>query len=126
MKEKRLGTTCSESTRIECIDKYQDTKMSKRVLLNRLKEYGLTHPHRKVNEAIFRHNISRELEGARNLLGYRAMWRKLHLKYDINVPRSAVEIVLRELDPVENRLMRAHRLKRRRSTIQDLLAWRRI
>ncbi|CAB4000560.1 Hypothetical predicted protein [Paramuricea clavata] len=73
--------------------------MSKRTLLNRLKQYGLTRRNCDINEAVLRQHISIELEGAGNLLGYRAMWRKLHLKYGINVPRSAVEILLREMDP---------------------------
>ena len=101
------------NTILDFLDKYHDIKMSKRTLLNRLKQYGLTRRNCDINEAVLRQHISIELEGAGNLLGYRAMWRKLHLKYGINVPRSAVEILLREMDPEGTRLRQAHRLKRR-------------
>jgi hypothetical protein len=83
------------NTILDFLDKYHDIKMSKRTLLNRLKKYGLTRRNCDINEAVLRQHISIELEGA----GYRAMWRKLHLKYGINVPRSALEILLREMDP---------------------------
>ena len=90
--------------------------MSKRTLLNCFKEYGLTRRNREIEEAILRQHISRDLEGSGILLSYRAMWRKLHLKYGINLPRSAVEILLRQMDPGGTRLRQAHRLKRRRYT----------
>ena len=104
------------NTILDFLDKYHDIKMSKRTLLNRLKEYGLSRRNCEIDEAILREHISRELEGPGNLLGYRAMWRKLHLKYDINVPRSSVEILLREMDPEGTRLRQARRLKRRKYT----------
>ena len=44
------------------------------------------------------------------------MWRKLHVKYGINVPRSAIEVLLREMDQEGTRLRQAHRLKRRKYT----------
>ena len=101
------------NTILDFLDKFHDIKMSKWTLLNRLKEYGLTRRNREMDEATLRQDISRELEGAGNLLGYRAMWRELHFKYGTNVPRSAVEILLREMDPEGTRLRQAHRLKRR-------------
>ena len=101
------------NTILDFLDKYHDIKMSKRTLLNRLKQYGLTRRNCDINEAVLLQHISKELEGAGNLLGFRAMWRKLHLKYGINVPRSAVEVLLREMNPEGTRLRQAHRLKRR-------------
>ena len=99
---------------LEFLDKYHDIRMSKRTLLNRLRDYGLNRRNRNVDEDLLRDHINRELQGSGNLLGYRAMWRRLHLKYDINVPRSAVEELMREIDPEGVRSRKAHRLKRRK------------
>ena len=106
------------NTILDFLDKYHDIKMSKRTLLNHLKEYGLSRRNCEIDEAnsILREHISRELEGPGNLRGYRAMWRKLHLKYCINVPRSFVEMLLREMDPEGTRFRQARRLKRRNHT----------
>jgi hypothetical protein len=76
---------------LEFLDKYHDIRMSKRTLLNHLRDYGLNRRNCNVDEDLLRDHINRELQDSGNLLGYRAMWRRLHLKYDINVPRSAVE-----------------------------------
>jgi hypothetical protein len=99
---------------LEFLDKYHDIRMSKRTLLNRLRDYGLNRRNRNVDEDLLRDHINRELQGSGNLLGYRAMWRRLHLKYDINVPRSAVEELMREIDPEGVRSRKAHMLKRRK------------
>ena len=90
---------------LEFLDKFHDIKMSKRTLLNRLKGYGLSKRSRNIHEDVLHKHIICELQGSGNLLGYRAMWRRLHLKYGINVPRSTVEELLREIDPegVRNR-----------------------
>ena len=104
------------NTILNFLDKYHDIKMSKRTLLNRLKEYGLSQRNCEIDEALLREHISKELEGPGRLLGYRAMWRKLHLKYGINVPQSSVEMLLREMDPEGTRLPQARRLKRRKYT----------
>ncbi|CAB4035623.1 PREDICTED: uncharacterized protein LOC107355381, partial [Paramuricea clavata] len=83
---------------LEFLDKYHDIRMR----------------NRNIDEDLLRDHINRELQGSGNLLGYRAMWRRLHLKYDINVPRSAVEELMREIDPEGVRSRKAHRLKRRK------------
>ena len=93
----------SYDTILEFLNEFHGISMSKRTLLNRLRGYGL----------------SSELQGSGNLLGYRAMWRRLSLKYEINVPRSAVEELLRQIDPEGVRSRRAHRLQRRRYVFQS-------
>ena len=57
--------------------------------------------------------ISSELEISGNCLGYRAMWQRLRLKYDLSVRRDTVMYLLQELDP-EGVQCRKHRRIRRR------------
>lgn len=100
-------------TILRFLEKFNDINMSKGTLLNRLKEYGLRRRGCGANEEEVRQYIQQELDGPGCLLGYRAMWRKLHSKYGINVPRAIVQDLLCELDPEGSNLRRAHRLKRR-------------
>ena len=104
----------SYNTILDFLNEFHGINMSKRTLLNRLRGYGLSRRSRNINVDVLRDHINRELQGSGNLLGYRAMWRRLHLKYGINVPRLAVEELLREIDPEGVRSRRAHRLQRRR------------
>jgi hypothetical protein len=101
------------ATILRFLEKDHDIKISKRTLLNRLKQYGLRRRGRDVDDDIVREHIRRELDGSGSLLGYRSMWRRLHSKYGINVPRSTVQALLRDLDPEGTKLRKAHRLKRR-------------
>ena len=89
----------SYNTILDFLNEFHGINMSKRTLLNRLRGYGLSRRSRNINVDVLRDHINRELQGSGNLLGYRAMWRRLHLKYEINVPRFAVEELLREIDP---------------------------
>ena len=100
-------------TILRFLKKFHDINISRGTLLNRLKEYGLRRRRCVVNEGNIRHCIQQELDGSGGLLGYRAMWRKLHFKYGINVPRSVVQDLLFELDPEGCNARRVHRLKRR-------------
>jgi hypothetical protein len=50
----------------------------------------------------------RELDGCGSLLGYRAMWKQMRSKYGIQVPRLAVQKLLKELDPEGSKLRKAH------------------
>ena len=100
------------NTILSFLERNHGIKISKRMLLNRLNEYQLRRRHRNVDEEIVRECILRELDGSGSLLGYRSMWHILHSKYGINVPRSVVQVVLAELDPVGTQQRKAHRLKR--------------
>lgn len=95
------------------LEKYHGIKISRGTLLNKLSALGLRRRELNVDEDAVRHIILRELQGPGRLLGYRPMWRKLHQKYGINVPRYAVQYLLRELNPEGSRLRQARRLKRR-------------
>ena len=66
-----------------------------------------------MDDQLLRQLILQELDGPGRLLGYRALWRKLQLKYSIRTPRSTVQTLLRELDPERLRLCQIHHLKQR-------------
>ena len=49
--------------------------------------------------------IKLEMQGAGTLAGYRYIWHSLHLKHHVNVLRSLVASILKEIDP-EGKLRR--------------------
>lgn len=99
---------------LQFLQRYHGITMCYRTLLNRLKFYGLRRRECQFDEVQVRRCIQQELQSSGSLLGYRAMWRKLLLKYNIQVPRHTVQILLHELDPEGSELRRAHRLRRRK------------
>ena len=100
-------------TIIKLLEKFHDITISKGTLLNKLKEYGLRRRGNVVDQNRVRECIQLELDGSGQMLGYRAMWRRLQSKYDIQVPRLVVQTILPEIDPEGSRLRRANRLRRR-------------
>ena len=66
-----------------------------------------------MDDQLLRQLVLQELDGPGRLLGYRALRRKLQLKYSIRTPWSTVQILFRELDSEGSRLRQIHRLKRR-------------
>ena len=108
-----FGKNYKYTTILEFLEKFHDIKISKRTLLNKLKEYGLSRRTYNANEEQIRQCIQRELDGSGQLLGYRAMWRRLRSMYNINVRRVTVQSLLKEMDPEGTKLRRSHRLKRR-------------
>ena len=74
------------STILLFLERGHDIKISKRTLLNRLKQCGLRRRGRDEDEGMVKEYVNRELDGSGSLLGYRAMWRRLHSKYgcDLN------------------------------------------
>ena len=100
------------ATILNFLERFNNIKISRGTLMNRLKQYGLCRRGRHVDEGVVQEYI-RELYGSGSLLGYRSMWRRLHSKHGINVPRSVVQNILRELDPEGTELRKARRLKRR-------------
>ena len=101
------------ATILNFLERFNNIKISRGTLMNRLKKYGLCRRGRHVDEGVVRECIRRELDGSGSLLGYRSMWRRLHSKHGIKVPRSVVQNILRELDPEGTELRKARRLKRR-------------
>ena len=108
-----FGKNYQYKTILEFLDRFHDIKISKRTLLNKLKEYGLSRRKSNADRGQVSACIQRELDGSGQLLGYRAMWRRLQSKHGIHVPRLMVQTILRELNPEGSRLRRAHRLQRR-------------
>ena len=76
------------------------------------KFHGVKTQH-QVDDQLLRQLILQKVDGPGRLLGYRALWRNLQLKYSIRTPPSTVQTLLRELDPEGSRLCQIHRLKRR-------------
>ena len=93
-----FGKKYKYTTILEFLESFHDIKISKRTLLNKLKEYGLSRRTYNANEEQVRQCIQRELDGSGQLLGHRAMWRRLRSKY---------------MDPEGTKLRRSHQLKRR-------------
>ena len=100
-------------TILRLFEKFHGITISKGTLLNKLKEYGLRRRGNVVDQTRVREFIQREIDGDGKMLGYRAMWRRLQSKYDVQVPRLVVQNILREVDPEGSRLRRANRLRRR-------------
>ena len=87
------------NTIMDFFAKFHDIHISRHTLLNRLKKYGLRRRGCEGDVNLIRELIRRELDGYVSLLGYRAMWKRLHSKYGKEVPRLIVQKLLKELDP---------------------------
>ena len=73
--------------------------MSRRTLINCLKSNGLFRRSYNVDDNLVRQYIIEELDGSGSLCGYRAMWKRLNAKHLVNIPRSVVARLLKEIDP---------------------------
>lgn len=89
-----------------------NVQISKRTLKRRLKSQGLRRRNAVYDADAVRENIRVILDGPGCLGGYRAVWHTLCIQ-GIQVPRTVVQTMLKELDPEGSRQRRAHRLKRR-------------
>ena len=87
-------------------------KMSLRTLKKRVKIYGLQRKNVQYDVDELRNAIRRLIDGYGSLMGYRAVWHSLQLN-GVRVPRYAVQLLLREIDPEGTEERKAHRLKRR-------------
>lgn len=101
------------------MDKFHGITISKGTLLNKLKEYGLRRRGNVVDRNRVRECIEQELDGSGQMLGYRAMWRRLQSKYDIQVPRLVVQTILRDIDLEGSTQRRSNRLRRRNYFFPD-------
>ena len=93
-------------TILSFLEKFHGIKISKRRLQDCLKSYRISRrgSQHQVDNHLLRQLILQELYGPGRLLGYRALWRKLQLKYSIKTPWSTAQTLLRELDPEGSRL----------------------
>ena len=94
------------------LDQYHGIRMSIATLKRRIKEYGLKRRNLQYDLNSVRDKIRSLLDGPDCMGGYRHIWHTLKLQ-GISVPRSVVEILLKELDPEGTEERRAHRLRRR-------------
>jgi hypothetical protein len=97
---------------LKLLEKFHGITISKGTLLNKLKEYGLRRHGNVVDGNRVREAIQQEVDGSGQMLGYRAMWRRLQSIYDIHVPRLVLQTILRDIDPEGSRLRRANSLRR--------------
>ena len=93
-------------TILSFLEIFHGVNISKRKLQDLLKSYRLSRrgSQHQVDDQLLRQLILQELDGPGRLLGYRALWRKLQLKYSIRTPGS---------NPEGSTLRQIHRLKRR-------------
>ena len=108
-----FGKNYKYNTILALLEKYNNISISKRTLLNKLREYGLRRRGNIVDCNHVKDCIQRELDGSGQMLGYRSMWRRLQSKYNVHVPRLVVQTILRDLDPEGSRLRRTQYLRRR-------------
>ena len=89
--------------------------ISKSTLLRKLKTYGLSGRRGQVSDEVH-HNVKRRIEEIINGPGscgdYRTIWHTLQIE-GYQVPRSTVQLLLKELDPEGVGSRQAHKLRRR-------------
>ena len=86
--------------------------MHVRTLKRKLKDLGLKRKAANHDENIIRELIKQEMQGAGSLAGYRYIWHVLRLRHHVNVPRSQVASIMKEIDPQGVQERRSRRLKR--------------
>ena len=95
------------------LEKYHGVKIHIRTLKRKLREYGLRRRGSNYSEETVRELITREMQDAGRLGGYRYIWHALRLRHRINIPRRVVATIMKEIDPEGVRERRARRLTRR-------------
>ena len=95
------------------LEKQNGVRMHVRTLKRKLKDLGLKRRGCSYDEDLLRDLIKLEMQGAGALAGYRYIWHSLRLKHYVNVPRSFVASIMKEIDPEGVKERRATRLKRR-------------
>jgi hypothetical protein len=98
---------------LRLLEKYHGVKIHIRTLKRKLREYGLRRRESNYDEATVRELITREMQDAGKLGGYRYMWHALRLRHHISVPRRVVATIMKEIDPEGVRERRARGLTRR-------------
>ena len=95
------------------LEKQDGVRMHVRTLKRKLKDLGLKRKAANHDENIIRELIKQEMQGAGSLAGYRYIWHALRLRHHVNVPRSQVASIMKEIDPQGVQERRSRRLKRR-------------
>ena len=94
------------------LEKQDDVRMHIRRLKRKLNDLVLKRKEANCDD-IVRELIKQEMQGAGSLAGYRYIWHALRLRHHVNVPRSQVASIMKEIDPQGVQERRSRRLKRR-------------
>ena len=95
------------------LEKQEGVQMHARMLKRKLEDLGLKRRAANHDEDIVRELIKQEMQGAGSLAGYRYIWHAPRLRHHVNVPRSQVASIMKEIDPQGVQERRSRRLKRR-------------
>ena len=98
---------------VDLLEKQDGVRMHVRTLKRKLRGLGLKRKGADHDEDIVRDLIKQEMEGAGSLAGYRYIWHALRLRHHVNVPRSRVACIMKEIDPEGVQERRSRRLRRR-------------
>jgi DNA-directed RNA polymerase subunit RPC12/RpoP len=98
---------------VSLLSKNHGIQICERTLKSRLHEYGLQRRFSAYDEQQVRQRIIKELNGPGCMGGYRSIWHTLRME-GFQVPRHAVEEIVRELDAEGCELRKTKRLRRRR------------
>ena len=101
------------TTIIDFLGKYHGIFVSLRWLKYKLKLYGLQKRNVSWSQNELSNRLLQKIDSSHCLLGYRMMWKLLHLE-GFGVPRRRVATTLKQLDPIGCEMRRAHRLRRRK------------
>ncbi len=94
------------------LSEYHDIIISKSTLQRRLRSYGISRRNAEYNIDTVTNDIREMLDGPECLGGYRYVWHALKMKGH-QVPRTVVQLLLKDLDPEGCSLRKRHRLRRR-------------
>lgn len=94
------------------LEKYHVVKISLRTLHTKLRSLSLRRRNNQVNMNHLRERIQAELDGPGNSGGYSSVWHTSTME-GVQVPREAVRLIVKELDPEGVRERRARTLRRR-------------
>ena len=89
-----------------------DIELSLSTLKRKLKDYNLSRNNVEFDPNELREIVVEHMDGRGCSQGYRSIWHTLQRK-GVRVPRSAVEEIVREVDPEGVKERKAHRLHRR-------------
>ena len=95
------------------LEKYHGVTITLRTLKRKLREHSLRRRGNNYDEVTVRELITRGMNDAGRLGGYRYMWYALRLRHHINIPRQVAVTIMKEIDPDGVRERRARRLTRR-------------
>ena len=101
------------NTIVGLLEKLDGLRMYLKTLKRKLKELRLKRKRGDYDEDSLWELIKQEMQGEGSLAGYRYIWHSLRLKYHLNVPRSLLASIMKEIDPKGVKETRSTRLKRR-------------